>query len=87
MLITGVAMTGLQALERDGYVCQDRGEFLPSGKGLVVHHMIPWRLRPVNDLRWLVTLCVACHLRRPEHFWQKIPEHVEDQLRVERSMA
>lgn len=63
-------------MERDGFVCQDGGEFRPSGTGLVVHHMIPYRLRPVNDPRWLVTLCVTHHLKRPEHWWREIPADV-----------
>lgn len=64
------------AMERDGFTCQDCGVFAPSGKGLVVHHVIPWRLRKVNELRWLTTLCVADHLRRPEHWWREIPEEL-----------
>jgi 5-methylcytosine-specific restriction endonuclease McrA len=70
----------LAALERDGYACQDCGLFLPSGSGLVVHHVIPWRLRPVNEPRWLVTLCATDHLRRPEHWWVSIPEDVRELL-------
>lgn len=66
----------LQVLERDGYVCQDGGEFVPSGVGLVVHHAVPWRLRQVNDPRFLVTLCRPHHMRRPEHGWAEIPEQV-----------
>jgi 5-methylcytosine-specific restriction endonuclease McrA len=65
-----------EVLERDGCVCQDGGEFFPSGKGLVVHHVIPYRLRPSNDLRWLVTLCMHHHMLRPEHSWSAIPEDV-----------
>lgn len=72
----------VQALERDGYTCQDCGLYLPSGNGLVVHHLIPYRLRPVNDLVWLTTLCVKHHLPRPEHFWWTIPENVQEQLRT-----
>lgn len=67
-------------LDRDGYTCQDGSEFIPSGQGLVVHHVIPYRLRPVNDPRWLVTLCVSHHLQRPEHWWRTIPSHVEEEL-------
>jgi hypothetical protein len=67
-------------LDRDGYTCQDGGEFIPSASGLVVHHVIPYRLRPVNDPRWLVTLCVFHHFQRPEHWWKFIPTHVEAQL-------
>jgi 5-methylcytosine-specific restriction endonuclease McrA len=64
-------------LERDGYTCQDCRLFLPSGeRGLVAHHVIPWRLRPINDLAWLVTLCRSCHMKRPEHRWEVIPEDV-----------
>ncbi len=63
-------------LARDGYTCQDGGEFVPSGKGLVVHHMIPWRLRASNDSRWLVTLCQSHHMQRPEHLWTEIPEDI-----------
>lgn len=66
----------LQVLERDDYICQDGGEFIPSGEGLVVHHVIPWRLRQVNDLRFLVTLCRSHHMQRPEHAWTEIPENV-----------
>lgn len=66
--------------ERDGYTCQDGGEFVPSGRGLVAHHMIPWRLRPVNDLQWLVTLCRPCHGKRPEHHWAEIPEAIASLL-------
>jgi hypothetical protein len=67
-------------LERDGFTCQDGGEFVPSGEGLIVHHVIPWRLRPVNDPEWLATLCVSHHMRRPEHYWAEIPENVVTQL-------
>jgi 5-methylcytosine-specific restriction endonuclease McrA len=70
----------VKALERDSYSCQDCGMFIPSGNGLVVHHIIPWRLRPVNELRWLVTLCPPDHLRRPEHWWREIPESVARML-------
>lgn len=72
----------LLVLERDGYTCQDCGLYIPSGNGLVVHHLIPYRLRPVNDLPWLLTLCVKHHLPRPEHFWWTIPEDVQEQLRL-----
>lgn len=67
-------------LERDGYTCQDGGEFIPSGSGLCVHHVIPFRLRPVNDPRWLVTLCKSHHHMRPEHWWRTIPPEVEEEL-------
>jgi hypothetical protein len=70
--------------ERDGYSCQDGGEFIPSARGLVVHHVIPWRFRPVNDLRWLVTLCVSHHMQRPEHQWTEIPDCVARQLTDQR---
>lgn len=63
-------------LVRDAYTCQDCGMYVPSGKRLVVHHTIPWRLRPVNDMEHLTTLCVADHLRRPEHWWKEIPVEV-----------
>lgn len=66
----------LVALERDGYACQDCGVFSPSGAGLCVHHVIPYRLLASNDLAWLVTLCVSCHMSRPEHMWVEIPEDV-----------
>jgi 5-methylcytosine-specific restriction endonuclease McrA len=72
----------LLALERDGYVCQDCKLYLPSGNGLVVHHIIPWRLRPLNELRWLVTLCGPDHMRRPEYWWASIPEDVQALLGV-----
>lgn len=64
------------ALERDGYCCQACGTFDPSGRQLRVHHVIPYRLRPSNDLCWLVTLCEPCHRKRPEHRWREIPEGV-----------
>lgn len=67
-------------LERDGFTCQDGGEFVPSASGLVVHHVIPYRLRPVNDPVWLTTLCVHHHLKRPEHWWKELPAHIEDAL-------
>lgn len=63
-------------LERDGYVCQDCGLFSPSDRRLCVHHRIPFRLYPVNDVSWLTTLCEVCHNRRPEHYWKEIPEDV-----------
>ncbi len=66
----------LTVLERDGYTCQDGREFVPSGEGLVVHHAVPWRLHPANDLRFLVTLCRSHHMQRPEHDWTEIPEGV-----------
>lgn len=74
------------ALERDGYACQDEncGIFQPSGTVLVVHHRIPWRLRPVNDLPWLITLCRPCHMRRKEHFWVDIPGDVQALLELDR---
>lgn len=68
------------ALERDENTCQDCGLYVPSGRGLVVHHVIPYRLRPKNELRWLVTLCGPDHLRRPEHRWLVIPESVQQLL-------
>jgi hypothetical protein len=66
----------LAALERDGYTCQDCGFADFTGSGLHVHHIIPWHLWPVNDLRWLVTLCRRCHGMRPEHEWTEIPADV-----------
>lgn len=72
----------LDILERDSYTCRDGGEYIPSGRGLVVHHEIPWRLRPVNDPRFLVTLCRSHHMQRPEHAWVTIPPHVEAQLAI-----
>lgn len=70
----------LVVLERDGYTCQDCGFIKFSGFGLRVHHVIPYRLRPVNDLEWLITLCGQCHMPRPEHRWTEIPGHVLDHL-------
>lgn len=70
----------LAVLQRDGYSCQDCQGFRPSGRGLVVHHLIPYRLRPVNETAWLLTLCRSCHAQRPEHGWVTIPPHVEQQL-------
>lgn len=69
-------------LERDGYSCQEDGcaLYVPSGKGLHVHHVIPYRLHPVTDPEWLLTLCISHHLRRPEHWWKVLPAHVEAQL-------
>ena len=72
----------LSVLERDDYLCQDCGAFRPSAAGLVVHHLIPWRLRQVNEQRWLLTLCRSCHMQRPEHGWVSIPPHVQDMLIV-----
>lgn len=69
-----------EILERDAFTCLDGREFIPSGRGLVVHHVIPWRLWPVNDPQFLVTLCRSHHMRRPEHRWQTIPPHVEELL-------
>lgn len=68
------------ALERDGYSCQDCKYFSPMGSNLHVHHVIPYRLLPENRLEWLVTLCNSCHMRRPEHWWPRIPEAVLIQL-------
>lgn len=73
----------LEALERDGYTCRDCGFVRFSGLGLRVHHEIPYRLRPVNDLKWLTTLCKRCHIRRPEHRWPDIPDLVVDQLELD----
>lgn len=62
----------LAALERDGYHCQQDGcrFFAPTGRGLVVHHVVPWRVSESNELWNLQTLCVDHHLgyARPEHF-------------------
>lgn len=69
-----------QALERDGYTCQDCGLTDFSAQKLHVHHIIPFRFRPVNDLRWLVTLCESCHFKRPEHAWEELPAAVAAQL-------
>ena len=66
----------LAALERDGYCCQDCGLFDASAVALRVHHLIPYRLLPSNDLRGLRTLCEPCHRKRPEHRWREIPEGV-----------
>lgn len=71
-----------QVMDRDGFTCQDGGEFIPSGSGLVVHHVIPWRLRQVNDPQWLVTLCTSHHMQRPEHKWRDLPPEVEEQLKL-----
>jgi hypothetical protein len=68
------------ALERDGYTCQDCGFTDFTAQKLHVHHMIPFRFRPVNDLRWLVTLCEPCHYTRPEHAWEELPAAVAAQL-------
>lgn len=67
-------------LERDGFTCQDGHEYVPSSRGLVVHHEIPWRLYPVNDPRFLVTLCRSQHMQRPEHAWRTIPTELESLL-------
>jgi hypothetical protein len=74
-------------LERDGYTCQETGcsLYVPSGKGLHVHHVIPFRLHPVTEPRWLLTLCIFHHLSRPEHWWKVLPPHVETLLAVDRS--
>jgi HNH endonuclease len=69
-----------QALERDGYTCQDCGFTDFSAQRLHVHHIIPFRFRPVNELRWLVTLCEPCHFKRPEHAWEELPAAVAAQL-------
>jgi len=66
----------LAVLERDGYTCQDCGFLDLTGSKLHVHHIIPWRIRRVNDPDWLVTLCLGCHGKRPEHYWEEIPEAV-----------
>lgn len=71
-----------EVLDRDSYTCQEHGcgLFVPSGKGLHVHHIIPYRLHPVTDSKLLLTLCISHHLRRPEHWWKSIPPHVEAML-------
>lgn len=69
-----------RALERDGYTCQDCGLTDFSAQKLHVHHIIPFRFRPVNELRWLVTLCEPCHFKRPEHAWEELPAAVAAQL-------
>jgi len=66
----------LAVLERDGCTCQDCGFTDFAGTKLHVHHIIPWHLRPVNDLNWLVTLCRRCHGKRPEHEWAEVPSDV-----------
>ena len=45
------------AKRRDGYRCQGCG----APKPLTVHHIRPRELGGTNDLRNLLTLCVACH--------------------------
>jgi 5-methylcytosine-specific restriction endonuclease McrA len=74
-----------EVLERDGYTCQEAGcgLFVPSGRGLHVHHVIPFRLHPVTEARWLLTLCINHHLARPEHWWKKLPAHIEVLLGVD----
>ena len=69
-------------LERDGYSCQEKLAVSSSrsGKGLHVHHVIPYRLHPVTDPEWLLTLCISHHLRRPETGAEVLPAHVEAQL-------
>lgn len=69
-----------QALERDGWTCQDCGFTDFTGQRLHVHHIIPFRFRPVNELRWLVTLCEPCHVKRPEHAWEELPAAIAAQL-------
>jgi 5-methylcytosine-specific restriction endonuclease McrA len=72
-----------EVLERDGFSCQEGGcgLYVPSGKGLHVHHVIPYRLYPVTEPRWLLTLCISHHLSRPEHWWKVLPPYVEALLR------
>lgn len=75
-----------EVLERDGHTCQEGGcgLYVPSGKGLHVHHVIPFRLHPVTEPRWLLTLCISHHLSRPEHWWKVLPPHMETLLAVDR---
>jgi 5-methylcytosine-specific restriction endonuclease McrA len=67
-----------QALERDGYTCQDCGLVDFSRSKLHVHHIIPWRLRPINEMHWLTVLCSTCHIKRPEHWWKEIPRAISE---------
>lgn len=49
-----------------------------SARKLHVHHVIPWRLHPINELRWLTVLCSTCHIKRPEHWWKEIPHAISE---------
>ena len=49
--------TRKKVLERDNYECKRCG----SNKNLRVHHEIPYRIVPRNDMINLVTLCCKCH--------------------------
>jgi hypothetical protein len=70
----------LEALERDGWRCQepDCDVFSPSGGGLQVHHIVRRKLIQSDDLRWLVTLCVSHHMAQDAHWWPDFtPEMLE----------
>jgi len=58
-----------RVLERDNYLCQDCGlpqeiSLFRDGLALQVHHEVPYRDNPVNEMDNLVTLCVRCHMIR-----------------------
>jgi len=64
-------------IQRDK-VCQDCGQ----DKRLVAHHLIPQRfwinLDDANQEDNLIALCVKCHPKRPEHYWNILPDNVYD---------
>lgn len=64
-----------RVIERDG-ACADCG----TVDGLLAHHLIPQRfwldLDAANAADNLLTLCVSCHPRRPEHYWKSMPAEV-----------
>ena len=61
-----------EALQRDGYLCQDclaakaAGEMIRPRAATVVHHIKPRELYPelAMDLDNLISLCDACHNKR-----------------------
>lgn len=61
-------------LERDGHRCQLCGG---NDKQLYVHHMIPYRISPRDELENLISLCSQCHTEA-EMYYRRHPDSYMD---------